>query len=91
VEPWNTHRFDNINLFDVRVEKAFTIKERFKIAGIIDVYNITNSNKAQTNDPLTGTSTAVLPDGTKNVYQRFDRPTAILAPRILRLGARFTF
>jgi hypothetical protein len=91
VEPWNTHRFDNINLFDIRGEKTFKIKERFSIAGIVDLYNIFNSNKAQTNDPITGTSTAVLPDGSKNVYQRFDRPTAILAPRILRLGARFRF
>jgi hypothetical protein len=40
----------------------------------VDFFNITNSNAAETISIQTGTA--------------FDRPTAILAPRTMRLGAR---
>ena len=88
VEPWGAYRQDNINIVDFRAEKGFAFKERYKIAGILDLYNVLNSNAAQTQDTITGRSTI---SGVAGNYQRFLRPTNIIAPRLLRLGVRFTF
>ena len=93
VEPWGTYRQDNILIVDFRAEKTFNIKERYHIAGILDLYNVTNSNRAQNQDDIVGrltgpAGTSTDPDGR---YQRFLRPTNIIAPRLLRLGVRFTF
>ena len=88
-----TYRQDNILIVDFRAEKTFNIKERYHIAGILDLYNVTNSNRAQNQDDIVGrltgpAGTSTDPDGR---YQRFLRPTNIIAPRLLRLGVRFTF
>ena len=48
-----------------------------RMRGFFDLFNITNSNAAETRTITTGTS--------------FLRPTAILAPRTARLGARFSW
>jgi hypothetical protein len=45
-----------------------------------------NSNAAQVQDTITGRSS-----GPAGAYQRFLRPTNVIAPRLLRLGVRFTF
>jgi len=75
------------------VEKTFSIKERYHIAGLIDLYNMFNSNANQVQDTISGRSAG--PAGTSTdadgKYQRFLRPTSVIAPRLLRLGVRFTF
>ena len=86
VEPWGTYRQDNIKIFDFRAEKSVKIRENYRIAGILDLYNVTNSNAAQNNDDIVGRSS-----GPAGQYQRFFRPTNIIAPRLMRLGVRFTF
>ena len=48
-----------------------------RLRGFFDLFNLTNSNAAETRTVSTGTS--------------FLRPTAILAPRTARLGARLSF
>jgi hypothetical protein len=75
VEPLKTRRMDNINVLDVRAEKNFTFNSRIRLRGFVDFFNITNSNAGETISIQTGTA--------------FERPTAILAPRTMRLGARF--
>jgi hypothetical protein len=47
------------------------------VRGFIDMFNLTNSNAAETRTITTGTA--------------YLRPTAVLAPRTLRVGARFSF
>ena len=91
VDPWGTYRQDNIHIFDARLEKTFTFRERFKFSAILDAFNILNSNGNQGQDNITGRRTAVLPDGTKNSYQRFLSPTTVIGPRIFRIGGRFMF
>ena len=73
VEPIGTFRTDNINLFDVRAEKIFTLGPTTRLHGFLDLFNLTNSNAVETLSYSTGSG--------------FQGPTNIVAPRALRLGA----
>lgn len=90
VDPVGTYRTDNISIFDTRVEKRFTFKERYQVGVFFDAFNINNSNAAQTEDPVTGTKSTVV-NGVKYTYQRFEAPTLVVSPRIFRIGAKFSF
>lgn len=77
VEPMNARRLDNITVLDLRVERGFELGHGMRIRGFLDLFNLTNSSAAETRTITTGTS--------------FLRPTAVLAPRTARLGARFSW
>jgi hypothetical protein len=77
VEPVNARRHDNISVFDLRVDKSFDLGRGVRVRGLFDLFNITNSNAAETRTITTGTA--------------FLRPTAVLAPRTMRIGARVSF
>jgi len=76
-EPQNSRRHDNITVVDLRAERAFTLGGTWRARVMFDLFNITNSNAAETRTVATGTS--------------FLRPTAILAPRTARVGVRLSF
>jgi len=76
-EPANARRQDTITVLDVRTERTFTLPRGMRVRGFLDLFNITNSNAAETRTVVTGSS--------------FLRPTAILAPRTARVGVRFTW
>jgi len=76
-EPFNSRRRDNINVFDVRAEKVLTLKGSTRVRLFLDVFNITNEYAAETIGTATGPN--------------FLRPTAILAPRVARVGFRFVW
>ena len=67
------NRTPDITLVDVRTEKTFRIKA-VRVMGFFDVYNMFNTNAAQTLTTTSGDS--------------WLRPTAITGPRVLRIGAR---
>ncbi len=90
VTPLSAYRQDNIAIFDTRVEKHFTIKDRFVIGLVFDAFNINNSNADQTQGNLVATKSTVVA-GTKLSYQQFLSPTTVISPRIFRVGAKFTF
>jgi hypothetical protein len=69
------NRRDNIWLFDVRAEKTIELGSRARVRAFADLFNITNSHAGEEITVQTGAN--------------FLRPTAILAPRTLRLGFRF--
>ena len=71
--PITANRTPDIFLADVRTEKVFLVKSA-RVVGFFDVYNIFNTNSAQT---LTTSSGGF-----------WLRPTAITGPRVLRIGAR---
>jgi hypothetical protein len=77
VEPIGTFRTDNINLFDIRAEKVFTVGVNTRLHGFVDLFNLTNSNAVETLSYSTGSG--------------FQGPTNIVAPRAVRLGARFVW
>jgi Carboxypeptidase regulatory-like domain len=74
VEPLNSRRMENINVLDVRAEKTINLAGRMRVRAFADFFNISNSNAPETISIQTGLA--------------FERPTAILAPRTMRLGAR---
>ena len=76
-EPADARRHDNITVFDVRVEKGFQLGRGIRLRGFFDLFNIANSNAAETRTTSTGSN--------------FLRPTAVLAPRTARFGARLSF
>jgi outer membrane receptor protein involved in Fe transport len=75
-EPFNAERTPNINVFDVRSEKAFTAGHA-RVTGFFDVYNIFNTNAEQALSTSSGSS--------------FLRPTAITPPRIARVGLKLVW
>jgi hypothetical protein len=74
-EPRDANREDNIWVFDTRVEKTLNISSNVKLRGFLDLFNITNSHAAETITRAAGSN--------------YLRPSAILAPRTLRVGFRF--
>jgi hypothetical protein len=75
-EPVTANRTPDILLVDVRTEKAFRVYA-VQVMGFIDIYNLFNTNAAQT--LTTGSGSAWL------------RPTAITGPRVFRVGARMAW
>lgn len=80
------YREENIWLVDTRVEKRFVFGPR-SVGLFFDAFNIGNSNAAEVMDSVVGRRTTTV-DGESVNYQRFLRPTAILAPRVFRLGIK---
>jgi hypothetical protein len=77
VEPMNSNREDNIWVFDIRAEKSLSLTDRIRIRAYLDAFNIANSHASETISRATGLG--------------YQKPSAILAPRTLRVGFRFQF
>jgi hypothetical protein len=77
VEPINSNRQDNITVIDTRIDRAFNRGHGSRVTGFIDLFNLTNSNAAESRTITTGSA--------------FLRPTAVLAPRTMRIGARLSW
>ena len=76
-EPMNANREDNIWVFDVRAEKQFSFTDRIRFRAYVDAFNIANSHASETISRATGLG--------------YQKPSAILAPRTMRVGFRFIF
>jgi hypothetical protein len=77
IEPWATERYDDLIVVDARVEKKFTFG-RLSVIPAVDVFNLGNANTVLLRQHQQTASTA------NNVLE-------VLAPRVVRLGARLTF
>ena len=77
VEDIDSRRHDNITVLDVRVDRGFNLGGNVRLRGFLDLFNLTNSNAAESRTITTGAS--------------FLRPTAVLAPMTARIGARLSF
>jgi hypothetical protein len=75
VEPFDARRMDNINIFDVRAEKAVRVGGPARVKLFSDVFNITNSHASEIISFQAGLG--------------FERPANVVAPRVLRLGFKF--
>jgi hypothetical protein len=75
-EPRDTRRFDTIRYVDFRLGKFFNIGTH-RLEAVADLFNAFNANIITNLNPNTGPATG--------------NPTDILGPRVLRLGARWTF
>jgi hypothetical protein len=89
-EREGTYREDDIWLFDTRLEKRFSLGAHRSAGVFFDAYNISNSNAAEVQDDIVGRRTTTVNGASVN-YQRFLRPTAVLAPRVFRFGFKVSF
>jgi hypothetical protein len=89
VEPPGWQRLPSANLLDLRLSKIFTIKERYKLEPEFDIYNLTNASlvTAVQTSVTAGTAT----NGTGSVGSLFLNPTAVIPPRLYKVGLRFDF
>lgn len=96
VTPTGHYYTPNLYVFDMRFEKNLKFHERFKVSLFADVFNIFNSNTANSEASVIALKHASIPAGnpafgTNPAYEGFGSPSLILPPRILRIGARFSF
>jgi carboxypeptidase family protein len=92
-EREGTYREDNVILFDTRVEKRFKvngISQGNTLALFFDAFNITNTNRSESNDTTVGRRTVTV-NGELVNYQRFLRPTGTMPPRVYRVGVKYSF
>jgi hypothetical protein len=89
-ERTGAYREDSIWLFDTRVEKRLRFGGGRSVGLFFDAFNIANSNAAEVMDEITGRRNTTVNGQTVN-YQRFMRPTNILAPRVFRFGFKLGF
>lgn len=92
-EPRGTYRADFLNLLSLKVDKTFRLHRWAAIAGFVEVHNVLNSNAAQNS---IGTLTQAFRsqadfDAARARTSYFGRAQEILAPRILKLGMRYSF
>ena len=74
--PYDAYSQDSISVLDVRVEKTINVRAA-KVRMFLDGFNLTNHYAAEIIGVATGPA--------------FQRPTAILAPRAARVGARVSW
>jgi hypothetical protein len=77
LEDIDNNYSEMVTLVDFRVEKGFTFGDRYKVSGMLDIYNLFNSN-AETNFFIATGRT-------------FNNIIAALDPRAVKIGARFQF
>jgi hypothetical protein len=76
-EPLDTNRQRDIAVTDIRIEKQMSFGSSLKVGPFFDVYNMFNTNAEQNITWASGAS--------------FLRPTAIVPPRVARIGAKVSW
>ena len=77
LEPFGTRREPNLNVLNLRASKRFTIRGSRRIELDFDLFNALNTNSPTTIDAVSGPT--------------FGAISAIVPPRIARLGLTFAF
>jgi len=75
-EPRGSRHYPTLTLLDLRFSKAFKAG-RHGFEAIVDIFNVTNANAITAINGNTGS--------------QFGAPLEILGPRVVRLGARYSF
>jgi len=87
------YRYDDITALDIRLQKSIKFKEKYTVAFLVDLYNITNTNKNITYNTSTGRKSILL-DGQTYNFALFQSPGGtggIVGPRIARVGVHLDF
>jgi len=77
VEPLGTRNYPDISLLNLRMQKSFQLTRKQEFTLRANLYNALNSNVVTALTVLSGAN--------------FERPTAILPPRIWEMSASFGF
>ena len=91
-EPRGSYRNDFLNLMSLKLDKSIRFGTQNSIAGFVEVHNLLNTNAAQGYSTLTqayATQAAFDADRLRTAY--FGRVSEIIAPRIVKFGARLQF
>jgi hypothetical protein len=94
VEPPGATRLQPLNTIDARVAKTFRVGGGQQIELLLDAYNLANVNTVWSVRTLTGrvnVNEGGDSSGALVNQQQFLSPTAILAPRVVRLGVLYRF
>ena len=88
LEPRGTYHFAMDTQLDLRLEKSFTMAQKYKLGVIFDVFNVFNSNTITAWGTYAGRDFYV--DGIPTSTQGHKITTVVL-PRRARIGLRLTF
>jgi len=93
MEPRGTYRADTLSLLSLRGDKSFHLGAGYRASFIVELHNVLNSSAGQSNyGTLTqGYSSQAAFDAARLTTSYFGRVQEIVAPRVLKLGARFEF
>jgi hypothetical protein len=89
-EREGAYRSDNVPIFDISAEKRIRLPGNRSLDAFVAAFNAFNSNAATGRDEIVGRRTATV-NGQSVPYARFLRPTAILQPRVFRIGVKLLF
>jgi carboxypeptidase family protein len=90
-EPRGVYRNDFLNLMSLKLDKSFRFGQS-NIAGFVEVHNLLNTNAAQGYSTLTQAYTSQAQfDANRSTTAYFGRVSEIIAPRIVKFGARLQF
>jgi hypothetical protein len=93
LEPLGSRRVEALVSLDLRLEKTFNVgTNRFGV--YFDIENVTNASRVtnvQARVPLTSITIPLDGGGATSFDLPFETPTAILAPRQIRIGGRWSF
>ena len=89
-EQRGVYRQDDVHLLALKVDRPFRIG-RSRLGAFVELHNLLNSNAGITYGTLTNAypNQAALDAANQTNAAYFGRPTVILTPRIIKLGARF--
>ncbi len=73
---------------DLRISKRFELGERARFEGIIDLFNLLNTNTIMAQNQAVGTSSG---PGVATLSTSWGRPSLLVTPRIIRLGVKLSF
>jgi len=76
-EPFDANRAPNVGIFDIRVEKSFGLGRPGRVTGMLDIFNLTNSN--------------VVTNARTRSGSRYLEVISLLDPRTVRFGIRWEF
>jgi hypothetical protein len=68
---------DTVPILDIRLDKTFRVSEKYRVSGMLDLYNAFNGNPVSNFNITNGT--------------QYNRIIATLDPRTIQLGMRFEF
>ncbi len=86
-EKRGSNHYDIQKILDLRLEKSFTLAEKYRLGLMLDVFNVFNA------DTITSWGTRIGYDWTPGDYPSTDGHNllGILRPRQARIGVRFSF
>jgi hypothetical protein len=78
IDPYGDSRYDDLYTVDLRASKSFAVYAKHRLSVYADVFNVTNANTVLTRQDQQQLLTA------NDVLE-------ILAPRLMRVGVKYTF